>query len=288
MNELENLLRQQLHTAADPIQVPIDDQAVLAEGRRARTARTIRWSDGGGGVRFTGLDAAASGPVVLAGPTGNTASVRVGAPAANWTLAVLPEGATWATGLEPVLDTVMGSLGQVARVPGTSWVAAAFVADQPDRDGRFVWGTSTCRVFTSTGQSVEAATFPSLGDERVTVYAVDAWDVVGLRTASTGYEQIEEIRPGFLPAGSIAGQDGRSAAFAVLLPRGVSADSLTWDFGRPVTTTVPRSTKVLADGRTWVHEAFSAEGILDWQPGGPTVTYTAADGSRVTARVLKV
>ncbi len=74
MNELENLLRQQLHTAADPIQVPIDDQAVLAEGRRARTARTIRWSDGSGGVRFTGLDAAASGPVVLAGPTGNTAS----------------------------------------------------------------------------------------------------------------------------------------------------------------------------------------------------------------------
>ncbi len=139
MNELENLLRQQLHTAADPR------------------------SDGSCGVRFTGLDAAASGPVVLAGPTGNTASVRVGAPAANWTLAVLPEGATWATGLEPVLDTVMGSLGQVARVPGTSWVAAAFVADQPDRDGRFVWGTSAGRVFTSTGQSVEAATFPSLG-----------------------------------------------------------------------------------------------------------------------------
>ncbi len=74
----------------------------------------------------------------------------------------------------------------------------------------------------------------------------------------------------------------------MLLPRGASADSLTWDFGRPVTTTVPRSTKVLADGRTWVHEAFSADGILDWQPGGPTVTYTAADGSRVTARVLNV
>lgn len=43
MNELEDLLRQQLHTAADPIEVPVDDQAVLAEGRRARTARTLRW-----------------------------------------------------------------------------------------------------------------------------------------------------------------------------------------------------------------------------------------------------
>lgn len=43
MNELEDLLRRQLHTAADPIVVPIDEHLVLAEGRRARQERTLRW-----------------------------------------------------------------------------------------------------------------------------------------------------------------------------------------------------------------------------------------------------
>lgn len=43
MNELEALLREQLHKAADPIEVPVDEVAVLDAGRRARTARTLRW-----------------------------------------------------------------------------------------------------------------------------------------------------------------------------------------------------------------------------------------------------
>lgn len=43
MNELEALLREQLHKAADPIEVPVDEVAVLEAGRRARTARTLRW-----------------------------------------------------------------------------------------------------------------------------------------------------------------------------------------------------------------------------------------------------
>lgn len=43
MTTLEDLLRNQLHAAADPVEVPLDDQGVLAAGRRARRARTLRW-----------------------------------------------------------------------------------------------------------------------------------------------------------------------------------------------------------------------------------------------------
>ena len=44
MNELEKALREQLHGAADRLNLTLDEGAVLAEARRARTARMVRWA----------------------------------------------------------------------------------------------------------------------------------------------------------------------------------------------------------------------------------------------------
>lgn len=238
-----------------------------------------------GGVRFTGLDAAAGEPAVLPGPTGDRATVRAGVPAPGWTLAVLPKGATWATIVQPILEYVIPSQAQLVAVPGTDWVAAAFVSDEPEADPRLVWARGDA-LFTGAGDPVESVTFPSLDGVEATLWNVDAWDISGWRTP-TGYETVQEGGDGLLPAGSMAGQDGASVAFAVLLPAGADPASLSWDFGRPATTAAPRTTQSLPDGRTWVHEGFRAQDITDWGRDGPIVTWTAADGSTHSSRVIR-
>lgn len=401
MNELEALLREQLHKAADPIEVPVDEVAVLDAGRRARTARTIKWvvvglallaaasaavfalwqgglneerravpdplqtptvepvtptpsggsetsapetsasatpsgapssaptpsgsptrtpgtqstatqppagplgapatldqayRDGtgkvrvqsdGGGVRFTGLDAGATGSATLASPRGGIVATSAGVPGPGWVLAVLPSEAAWAT----FVDTA-GTSTEAAMipVPGTDLLAVGTKQGRTEANPRLVWGTTDGRVFTSDGRTLPSATFESLWGSPSTHFVDDRWALSGRSMANEGFTvQMSRLDTSLLAITSIGGKDADSIEFVLSLPAGADPASLTWDLRQDTTIAIARETATLPDGRILVHEAFRAPRITDqWNASTlPTATYTNAAGQRVTAPVWR-
>lgn len=399
MNELEDLLRRQLHAAADPIVVPIDDQAVLAEGRRARQERTLRWvlltialvaaasaavfvfwqtttnqerravpdplqvptaepvtptadasptvgpstvptpdpsgapanqptnaptnapttaptaapptqaapggqaatldlgfRDGtgkvqvqsdGAGVRFTGLDAGATGSVTVGAPQGGSVSTVSGSPGRNWVVAVVPRGTTWAAFLDST--TGHGSPAGHVPVPGTDLVGVAAVQDAPEATPRLVYGTADGRVMTSDGRTLPSATFDSIWGTPSTHFIDDRWRVSGYTMVNEGVQgTVRPLDTDLLSINVVGGPSADLVEFVLSLPRGAEPASVTWDLGEDVTVEIARTSKTLPDGRILVHEAFRGTRITDaWAQNRPTATYTNAAGQRVTAPVWK-
>lgn len=354
MTALEDLLRNQLHAAADPVELPLDDHAVLAAGRRARRARTLRWvllalvvvavvvallslgQLGGdpdrravpdplqaptaevstenpvvvdfsgegrpgrvriepieGGLRFTPLD----------GEDRHHVDVAVNAQLANtpfpgWIIATLPPGTVWAQFVAPD-DTVRGmQVGMsegVWQVPGTDRVA--YVVSMPAADEfwpgayRLIRGSADGRAFdTAFGREVITEQLPTLHGNDATWFVDDELGVAGVANPLFEWNvKTRPTRPGHLPGVAIAAEDTDEAEFMVVLPAGVDAADVTWSFPVYVTeeptTTLGPFTRELPDGRTMLVQAFRAPSLLHNDFPQVSITYTAEDGTRVTAPV---
>ncbi len=397
MNELEKALREQLHGAADRLNLTLDEGAVLAEARRARTARMVRWAvmglavlavaaaalyalwvlgggqddrravpnplttpsveptptaspsaspaasptaspsvapsaapssapsgapsaapsaapteaprpgggaavlidlnyrDGtgkvnvqadGNGLRFTGLDAGATGSATLAAPTGNTVTVRSGVPGPSWVVGVLPARAAWATVIEESTGSSFEST--TTRVPGTDLLAFATTQDEPAASPKVLWGTADGQVFTGDGRALPAATFPTVWGGNATHFVDDTWVLSGYALPRDGGlgATVGRLDTDLLAVTTIGGPDADTVEFVLSLPAGADPNSVEWDFGQDARTVIPQATHTLPDGRILVHQAFSAPGLGD-QLSRATASYIARDGNRYGAPLAR-